>query len=87
MGNYQSVVLEKSMYHTGEGFFNRLEALDPSRGYEGTDLCGLDALERQLKRFDIKVSGPLGDRVEKFFQDPQSALLFPLTSPEQWSRG
>lgn len=77
MGNYQSVTLEKSMYHTGEGFLNRLESLDPSRGYEGTELSGLDALERQLKRFDIKVSGPLGDRVEKFFQDPQSATLFP----------
>lgn len=77
MANYQSVSLEKSMYHTNEGFLGRLEALDPSTNYQGTDLAGLDALERQLKRFDIKVSGPLGDKVEKFFQNSQSALLFP----------
>lgn len=38
---------------------------------------GLDAYERQLKRFDIKVSGENCDTVSKFFQTSDSAALFP----------
>jgi len=38
---------------------------------------GLDAYQRQLKRFDIKVSGAGSDTVEKFFQTSDSAVLFP----------
>ncbi|MBR2579476.1 MAG: phage major capsid protein, partial [Clostridia bacterium] len=37
----------------------------------------LDAYQRQLKRFNIKVSGPECDKVEKFFCTPDSAILFP----------
>ena len=52
-------------------------SLDPSENYEGTSLEGLDAFSRQLKRFDIKVSGKGSDCVEKFFQTSNSAALFP----------
>lgn len=38
---------------------------------------GLDAYQRQLKRFDIKVGGRSSDAVEKFFQTSDSAALFP----------
>ena len=45
-----------------------LEELDPSASYENTEFAGLDAYQRQLKRFDIKVGGRGSDVVEKFFQ-------------------
>ena len=38
---------------------------------------GLDAYQRQLKRFDIRVSGKGSDVVDKFFQTTDSAALFP----------
>ena len=38
---------------------------------------GLDAFQRQLKRFDIKVKGAGSDVVDKFFATSQSAVLFP----------
>lgn len=37
----------------------------------------MDAYERQLKRFDIRISGAQCDRVEKFFTSTESAVLFP----------
>lgn len=75
---YQTVTLEKGMYHlTGKSFLQALEAQDPSEQYADTPLSGLDAYERQLKRFDIRVSGPDCDRVEKFFTTTESAVLFP----------
>lgn len=78
MAFYENINLEKGMYlKNGEGFTKALEALDPSENYKGTELEGLDAFERQLKRFDIKVSGKNSDCVEKFFLSPQSAVLFP----------
>ena len=54
-----------------------MEDLDPSENYKGTSLEGLDAYQRQLKRFNIKVSGRGCDKVEKFFSTPDSAILFP----------
>ena len=77
MANYQNIKLEKSMYQSGEGFARQLQKLDPDNAYTGTELAGLDAFERQLKRFDIKVSGKESDRIEKFFKTSDSALLFP----------
>lgn len=77
MTNYQSVKLDKAMYKTGESFLSQLEKMDNSKGYQGTELAGLDAFERQLKRFDIKVSGAGSDKIEKFFKTSDSALLFP----------
>lgn len=73
---YETVTLEKGLYTGGE-FARKLEALDPFEGYRGTPMEGLDAFQRQLKRFDIKVRGAQSDRVEKFFQNAQSAVLFP----------
>ena len=54
-----------------------LEELDPSEHYRGTPLEGLDAFQRQLKRFDIHVKGAGSDMVEKFFHTSDSAVLFP----------
>ena len=75
---YQDIRLEKGMYHlAGKSFLQALEQADPDQQYTGTPLAGLDAYERQLKRFDIRVNGPQCDRVEKFFTTTQSAVLFP----------
>ncbi|MGN0605675.1 MAG: hypothetical protein ACI4JM_04045 [Oscillospiraceae bacterium] len=75
---YRNVILEKGLYNlTGKSFVQALEELDPSENYTDTALAGLDAYERQLKRFDIKVNGKNCDKVEKFFSTTQSAVLFP----------
>ena len=55
---YENVKLEKGMYgQNGRSFLKVLESLDPSENYKGTALEGLDAFQRQLKRFDIHVKG------------------------------
>lgn len=78
MALYENLNLEKGMYQTkGKSLTDVLEALDPSSNYVGTSLEGLDAFSRQLKRFDIKVSGEGSDMVEKFFQSSNSSALFP----------
>ena len=75
MANYDSIRLEKGLYASGS--FNRaLESIDPSEDYIGSPLEGLDAYQRQLKRFDIRVNGS-GDCIEKFFRTSDSAALFP----------
>ena len=75
---YQNLKLEKGLYHlTNKSFVQALEALDPSAQSADTPLAGLDAYERQLKRFDIRISGAQCDRVEKFFTSTESAVLFP----------
>lgn len=64
---YENVKLEKGMYgQSGKSFLKVLESLDPSENYKGTALEGLDAFQRQLKRFDIHVKGAGSDMVEKF---------------------
>lgn len=78
MAFYENISLEKGMYANREKSLTAvLEELDPSANYIGTELEGLDAFSRQLKRFDIKVSGAASDKVEKFFQTTDSAALFP----------
>ncbi len=78
MAFYENISLEKGMYsNLGKSMTEVLEELDPSVNYMGTELEGLDAFSRQLKRFDIKVSGAASDKVEKFFQTTDSAALFP----------
>mgnify|MGYP000688596153 CR=1 FL=1 len=78
MAFYDTVRLEKGMYNTpGKSFTQVLEELDPGPHYKGTPLEGLDAYQRQLKRFDIKVKGEGSDVVEKFFRTSDSAVLFP----------
>lgn len=75
---YDTVKLEKGMYHlANRSFTQALEAADPSAQYADTPLASLDAFERQLKRFDIHVSGADCDTVEKFFTTTESAVLFP----------
>lgn len=76
--NYENVRLEKGMYgQSGRSFTKVLEGLDPSENYRGTALEGLDAFQRQLKRFDIHVRGAGSDMVEKFFHTTESSVLFP----------
>ena len=77
MANYENITIEKGMYQGKGSLTDVLEKLDPSENYVGTSLEGLDAFSRQLKRFDIKVSGRGSDCVEKFFQSSDSSALFP----------
>ena len=75
---YDNLKLDKGMYQeAGRSFSQVLERLDPSERYKGTALEGLDAFQRQLKRFDIKVRGAGSDVVEKFFRTSDAAVLFP----------
>lgn len=77
MANFETIKLDKGLYHTSKGFLAELESIDPSENYKGTSLEGLDAFERQLKRFDIKVKGANSDTIDKFFATTDSAALFP----------
>ena len=75
---FDNLKLDKGMYrNAGMSFTQVLEKADPSQQYKGTEMEGLDAFQRQLKRFDIKVKGPDSDCVEKFFRTTDSAVLFP----------
>lgn len=74
---YDNLKLEKELYTTNKSFTDALESIDPSENYIGTPLEGLDAYQRQLKRFDIKVSGANSDTISKFFQTSDSSALFP----------
>ncbi len=78
MAGFENIKLEKGMYGVkGKSLTAVLEELDPSENYKGTALEGLDAYQRQLKRYDIKVSGSSSDPVWKFFETTNSAALFP----------
>jgi len=75
---FNEIKLDKGMYgETGKSFTQVLEKLDPTEDYKGTAYEGLDAYQRQLKRFDIRVRGTGSDAVEKFFRTTDSAVLFP----------
>ncbi|MDR0531788.1 MAG: phage major capsid protein [Oscillospiraceae bacterium] len=74
---YDNLQLDKGLYTAQGGFTQALERVDPSANYRGTPLEGLDAYERQLKRFGIRPGGASSDRVEKFFQNSSTAALFP----------
>ena len=76
MSAFDNIKLEKGLYSSGD-FTKALSEHDPDSNYKGTPLEGLDAYQRQLKRFDIKVNGAGCDTVEKFFQTSDSAVLFP----------
>ena len=71
---FDNLRLEKGMYGTGRSFTQVLEGLDPSENYRGTDLEGLDAYQRQLKRFGIKPQGSDSSVVGKFFLTSDAAL-------------
>ena len=75
---FNEVKLDKGMYsQRGKSFEQVLESLDPNENYKGTAFEGMDAFQRQLKRFDIKVRGAGSDTVEKFFSTHESSVLFP----------
>jgi hypothetical protein len=75
---FSEIRLDKGMYgEGGKSFSQVLERLDPSEEYKGTSFEGLDAFQRQLKRFDIKARGAGSDAVEKFFRTTESSVLFP----------
>ena len=75
---YDNLKLDKGMYReAGRSFSQVLEREDPSERYKGTSLEGLDAFQRQLKRFDIKVKGEASDPVEAFFRTSDAAVPFP----------
>ena len=64
---YNSVKLDKGLYNlSGKSFSEALAELDPDTNYTDTELSGLDAYERQLKRFDIKASGADSSSVLRF---------------------
>lgn len=75
--SFDNIRLEKGMYGTGRTFTQTLESLDPSENYKGTELEGLDAYQRQLKRFGIRPSGANSSVVGKFFATSDAAVLFP----------
>ena len=75
--SFETIRLEKGMYNVPGGITAALEQLDPSENYKDTPLAGLDAYQRQLKRFDIKVAGANSDVIAKFFSTTDSAALFP----------
>ena len=78
MNNFENVKLDRFMYKvSGKSFSEVLENEDTSAEYKNTPYADLDAYQRQLKRFDIKVASPACDRVEKFFSTSESAALFP----------
>lgn len=75
---FENIRLDKGMYgQRGRSFVSILEELDPSENYRGTPMEGLDAFQRQLKRFNIHVKGVGSDTVESFFHSSDSAVLFP----------
>ena len=78
MAYFDNISLEKGMYSVpGKSFSQVLEEMDSSDNYRGTPLEGLDAYQRQLKRFAIKVSGPESSTLESFFQSTSSSILVP----------
>lgn len=77
MATFETIKLDKGLYRSPFGINAELEHIDPSENYKGTSLEGLDAFERQLKRFDIKIKGANSSPIEKFFQTSDSAVLFP----------
>lgn len=78
---FDNLKLEKGIYQDAakekKSFTQKLEEMDPTEQYKGTEHEGLDAFQRQLKRFDIKTAGSHSDVVSKFYQTYESTLLFP----------
>lgn len=74
MAKYEHIELSKDMYSTSKSLTEYLETISDTNDIETQ---GLDAYEKQLKRFDIKVSGRDCDIVSKFFENEQFAILFP----------
>lgn len=85
---YDNLKLDKGMYReAGRSFSQVLEREDPSERYKGTSLEGLDAFQRQLKRFDIKVKGRPATRWRPSSAPPTPQCSSPSTSPAPSARG
>lgn len=77
---YNEVRLEKGLYsEAGKSFEQALETLDPNENYRGTPYENMDAFQRQLKRFDIRVRGAGSDAGEKSVLAAQAAARTLLT--------
>lgn len=74
---YTDIRLHKNMYESDVPLTVQLEQMDPSIYYNGTQCEGLDAFQRQIKRFDIRCNGIYSDNVSKFFENPEVSVLFP----------
>lgn len=79
MTHYEQIKPARDLYKSAAKTFTQaLEELDPTSLYKDDSLlASTDAFQRQLKRFDIRVSGPDSDVVDKFFLTSDSAALFP----------
>ncbi len=77
MAFYDTVRLRRDVQHPGKALPRCWRSWTPAPVMETQSLFTLDAYQRQLKRFDIKVGGRGSDVVEKFFQSTDSAALFP----------
>lgn len=81
MAKYEEISLEKGLYQEaekdGQSLTEKLEELDPSEEYKGSELEQLDAFDRQLVRMGLDCgkggSAELGD----FFKTSTSSILFP----------
>ena len=75
------IILEKDMYIKYDwNLTHCLEDIDCSKKYNSTNLSALDAYERQLMRFKIKVSDnedSSSDNISAFFKNEQTILLLP----------
>ena len=74
---YDRVRLDSNWYYQYPTLTEALEEIDPSSQYDRTTLHGFNAYQRQLYRFDIRVSGKNTSKVLDFFKTPQTAILFP----------
>ena len=82
---FENITLEKGMYGVpGKNFTQVLEELDGSQNYAGTPFAGLDAYQRQLKRFGIRVRTATPWR--SFLPPPRARHCSRNTSPAQCAR-
>lgn len=71
--NFKNLTLSKEMYEQNKDFCTVLEELDPQYHYIGTKYQNTTAFQRQLIRFNLNSDSLVAD----FFQNKESAILFP----------
>jgi len=78
---YNDIIITENMYiKYNNNLTKYLEEIDSGEQYIGSNLIGLDAFERQLKRFDIRVGDDennSSNNISDFFQNEQTVLLLP----------
>lgn len=85
---FNEIALTKDIVYSAKeetkSLTQKLEELDPSSAYVGTELAGLDAFERQLYRFGIIPEtdpklGVVATKMDSWFQNPNTdlKLIFP----------